>query len=240
MATGSPRPRIPAARSATASAAPPAAPFTAPTLVRLLARLAGPDTPAAGAPFAERLGQWLHWTDAAALSEALDGTVAPTPAPPGAATDVDALALTLRRTRETMARTIEADCSAARTDLGDDYAAWRRLVVNRQQAVQAGLAPLRARLRGALVAHSPALGRLAEVDTVMERAVGARERALLGATLPSLLQHHFERLRAGDADGWRDPFCRDLHELLMAALDLCLQPLEGLLAALQAAPSPVP
>jgi hypothetical protein len=206
--------------------------------VRLLARLAGPDAPSAQAPFDERLGQWLHWTDAAALSEALDGTGRPAPAAAPTGDDADSLALALRRTRETMARTIEADCSAARADLGDDYAAWRRLVVNRQQAVLAGLAPLRARLRGALVAHSPALGRLAEVDTVMERALGTRERALLGATLPSLLQRHFERLRAGDADGWRDPFCRDLHELLMAALDLCLQPLEGLLAALRAAPTP--
>lgn len=228
MATGSPRPRSPA---------PSAAPFTAPTLVRLLARLAGPDAPSAQAPFDERLGQWLHWTDAAALSEALDGTGA-SPAAATGTDDADTLGLALRRAREAMARTIEADCSAARTDLGDDYTAWRRLVVNRQQAVQAGLVPLRARLRAALVAQSPALGRLAEVDAVMERALGTRERALLGATLPSLLQRHFERLRAGDADGWRDPFCRDLHELLMAALDLCLQPLEGLLAALRAAPTP--
>lgn len=221
---------------------PPSASFTGPPLVRLLARLAGPDAPAAEAPFAERLGQWLHWTDAAALSAVLDG--APTPPAATASPDTDELALALQRARDTMARTIDADCSAARTDLdGADFTAWRRLVVNRQQSVQAGLVPLRARLRAALATRSPALARLAEVDALMERAVGARERALLTTTLPSLLQRHFERLRdaaSPDTAAWREPFCRDLQALLMAALDLCLQPLEGLLAALRTAPLDTP
>lgn len=222
-------------------AAAPAA-FTGPALVRLLARLAGPVTPAGEAPpFAERLGQWLHWTDAAALADALEGGPRGTPPASGAAAETADLVQALSRTRETLARSIEADCRDALENTGEaEFAAWRRRVVNRQQALQAGIAPLRARLRAALARRSAPLARLAEVDAVMERGLAAHERGLLATTLPSLLERHFDHLRATRPDDWRPPFCRDLHELLMAELDLRLQPAEGLLAALRAAPAADP
>ncbi|MFT4267926.1 MAG: DUF3348 family protein, partial [Xenophilus sp.] len=92
-------------------------------------------------------------------------------------------------------------------------------------------------LRDALAARSPALARLAAVDAVMERALAAREQALLGA-LPARLQKHFERLRreAGPEappSAWLPAFRRDLQALLLAELDFRLQPLEGLMQALR-------
>ncbi len=47
-------------------------------LVRSLARLDDTGVPDSGADFAERLSQWVGWTDAIALAAALDGpSVAP-------------------------------------------------------------------------------------------------------------------------------------------------------------------
>ena len=94
------------------------------------------------------------------------------------------------------------------------------------------------------------MGRLAVLDAVMERALGERERSLL-ANLPVLLAGHFERLRDGaeplpdDGDGegaqavpgapgpWLDVFRKDMQSVLLAELDIRLQPVEGLLAALR-------
>ena len=92
------------------------------------------------------------------------------------------------------------------------------------------------------------MGRLAVLDAVMERALGERERSLL-ANLPVLLAGHFERLRDAaqplpdDGDGaqaapgapgpWLDVFRKDMQSVLLAELDIRLQPVEGLLAALR-------
>jgi len=82
-----------------------------------------------------------------------------------------------------------------------------------------------------------------------------RERNLL-ASLPVLLAAHFERLReasqkaaaaAGDGDhtdpaskaaavapdAWLDVFRKDMQSVLLAELEVRLQPVEGLLAALR-------
>ncbi|MFJ0904018.1 DUF3348 family protein, partial [Bordetella bronchiseptica] len=88
---------------------------------------------------------------------------------------------------------------------------------------------------------------LAVVDAIMERSLGARERTLLAA-VPTLLERHFERLRqaalagpqeAGDAappqpGAWLATFGRDMRSVLLAELDIRLQPVEGLLAVLRA------
>jgi len=69
----------------------------------------------------------------------------------------------------------------------------------------------------------------------------AEGRAIVGnfpATVPGLLEKHFARLRQADeSDGgsgaWVDVFCRDMQGLLLAELDIRLQPIEGLLDALR-------
>jgi hypothetical protein len=138
----------------------------------------------------------------------------------------------------------------ARRDTATDYAPYRWRYRAKQQAMEASIGPLRGRLRATLAARSPALARLAAVDAVMEHALGARERSLL-STVPVLLQKHFERLRQadratlgdtqapGESDngvppgGWLDLFCQDMHGVLLAELDIRLQPVEGLLEALR-------
>lgn len=128
-----------------------------------------------------------------------------------------------------------------------------------QQTMEAHIARLRARLRERLALRSGEVARLAALDAVMERALARRERSLLAAA-PALLGARCERLRAqaletasiadttegaaaavpatasatvSASGSWAPAFRRDMQHLLLAELDLRLQPAEGLLAALR-------
>jgi hypothetical protein len=99
--------------------------------------------------------------------------------------------------------------------------------------MEVAIGPLRGRLRAVLAGRSPDMARLAALDAVMEQVLGAQEHRLL-ATLPALLEKHFVRLRDAGGDDWRTVFQRDLQGVLLAELDIRLQPVEGLLEALAA------
>jgi Protein of unknown function (DUF3348) len=231
--------------------------FSGPTLIRLLARLTDADLPESAQSLPDRLSQWLDWTDAIALSTALNGS------PPAQA---------IGARENSLAK--EADCARVRTALVDviardgagaarrrrsghahpldtavDYPAFRQHYLSMQQAMETAIGQLRERLRAALAATTPGMARLAAVDAVMERALGLRERSLL-ATVPGVLGGHFERLRrgheallaepqaAGEAaavtpGAWLDTFRKDMQSVMLAELELRFQPVEGLLAALR-------
>jgi hypothetical protein len=184
--------------------------FSGPALIRLLARLTDAGVPASGQPLADRLGHWLGWTDAIALSTALSGhpSAADTR---GAASDSTEDALCMR-VRTSLSNAIARDAtlaperqrSAARgrhvsqapvDDTPPDYAVFRQCYLARQEDMESAIGDLRARLRTRLAGRQPAMARLAAVDAVMERVLGARERVSLAA-VPGLLSMHFERLRA--------------------------------------------
>jgi hypothetical protein len=111
------------------------------------------------------------------------------------------------------------------------------------------IVPLRRRLRSTLADRSPALAKLAELDIVMEQVVGAQERALL-ASVAARLEPRFDRLRAphdkvasepaAASAPWRERFHQEMRGLLLAELDLRLQPLEGLLEACRQSIPPSP
>jgi cytochrome c551/c552 len=208
-------------------------PPTGTALVRLLAGLTDLDVPASNDAFAKRLSGWFDWTDAISLSAALDSAPAGTPERgAGAAAVASSLERELGRVRAALGKLVAARATAGDAD---DFADHRERCVACQQAMETNVGPLRRRARSALADVSPAMARLAALDAVMEQVVGARERVLL-ATLPARLEQHFERLRQDPADppaGWREAFARDLRALLLAELDLRLQPVEGLLAALR-------
>jgi hypothetical protein len=205
---------------------------TGSTLVRLLARLAEVEPPAGPQGFAERLSGWLDWTDAIALSAALEGGV-----PSGVRNP--AVQAEFTRLKAALAKAIDDDSGLTADPAAADFAPLRRRYLARQQAMEIAIGALRQRVRAALAAASPASSRLAGVDAVMERVVGERERLLL-AGVPSLLEKRFERLRAAQPDdgGWLDGFCRDLRAVLHAELEIRLQPVEGLLEALPQAAKP--
>jgi hypothetical protein len=185
-----------------------------PTLVRELAALDVAEVPADRATLAERLGGWLGWTDAIALAAVLD---APVPAPAGRAPAFDA-AGAVAQARAALARAIDT-----MGPLDEDDPEGQRRHRQQQQAMEARLGPLRARLRAALAARSADGARLAALDAVLEQALAARWREALAAG-PGWLARH-RRVRGGAAGP-------ALQRLLRAELDLRLEPLHGLAEAL--------
>lgn len=234
---------------------PTRAPSSGPTLIRLLARLTDVEAPEPGQSLAAQLGHWLGWTDAVALSSALNGATPPTTS--GTAAPGDDVARDCARVRAALTKAIDDNgTSASRSraqarvqpppdgDSAADYAVHRHRYLSLQQSMETTIAALRARLRTALSAQGPDMARLAAVDAVMERVLGAREQTLLIA-VPSMLEAHFERLRqAGEtaqnsggphaAAAWLRAFRDDMRAVLLAELDIRFQPVEGLLAALRA------
>ncbi len=217
-------------------------PVPGPAFIRLLARVTGVDIPASSPPVAGRLGQWIDWNRAVALSAALDGRL------PAAADDApvldggesDAAAAACARARRALEEAIAgpgpAGVRVQAAGLPPDFAPYRQHYLGLQRSMQAATGPLRGRLRDLLGRRSPAAARLAEVDAVMELALSPREQALL-ATVPALLGEHFERLRAAAPDAargdWPARFRHDMQRVLRAELDVRFHPIEGLLAALR-------
>lgn len=241
-------------------------------LIRLLGRLREAEgttraaaVPAAPLPFVERLSHWLGWTDAISLSAVLNApaTEASRTAARTGQVAADADTRECVALRQALARSIRDDnvLSAAPgraprqllpgetpAPPATDFAPYRQRYLTRQQAMEAGVDALCARLRGRLAARSPQAARLAAVEAVLSQVLDARERTLL-ATVPATLEAHFKRLRSAAAEAvaeaesraepappataWLDGFCQDMQALLLAELDFRFQPVDALLEALR-------
>ncbi|WP_206956308.1 DUF3348 domain-containing protein [Trinickia acidisoli] len=198
--------------------------FSGPALIRLLARLTDAGFPESGQPLADRLGQWLVWTDAIALSAALGSNpsagVSPCDLPPDPASDVLCM-----RVRTSLTNAIARDATLmsqrqrgharnrqdyAAADTAPDYAAFRQCYLSLQEGMETAIGHLRTQLRAMLAARESAMSRLASVDAVMERVLGIREHNALAA-VPGLLSVHFERLRDAElaTRGSMEPATRD-------------------------------
>jgi len=238
--------------------APKRTALSGPTLIRLLARLTDLDVPESRQSLSDQLSQWLGWTDAIALSSALNGN--PPAVASGARTFGSAEETECARVRTALVHAIADDgaspgakrrrpAQAPQHTAPADFPVFRQRCLAIQQAMETDIGILRGRLRAMLAARTPAMTRLAMVDAVMERALSERERSLLAA-VPTLLGRHFERLRqaeqaslvaaqaSGDAaeatpGAWLDVFRKDMQSVLLAELDVRFQPVEGLLAALR-------
>ncbi|QVQ27801.1 DUF3348 domain-containing protein [Achromobacter deleyi] len=247
--------------------------LSGPTLIRLLTRLTDADVQQSRQSLSDHLSLWLGWTDAIALSAALN--TSPPVIAPGARLFSSAEERECVRVRTTLADAIASDTAAtvakrltpgqapvkkpaALAEADADYSNFRQRYLSLQHTMETSIGNLRSRLRGMVAARNGEMTRLAVVDAIMDRALLPKERALLGA-IPKLLQVHFVRLRvaeeaalanaeAGDAaeaeitetppavtpGAWLDTFRKDMRSVLLAELDVRLQPVEGLLAALRA------
>ncbi|AWH17795.1 DUF3348 domain-containing protein [Stenotrophomonas sp. ZAC14D2_NAIMI4_7] len=204
-----------------------------PDFLRLLARLSDGAMPATSPALTDRLGQWVDWSRAVALSGALDGRL-PDPAEPAEA--LEDLLADCTQAETSLLASLNEDAEAERLlDLAEaaataNFASLRQRYLVLQRAMQTATGRLRGRLRDQLVHTSPELARLAEVDAVMEQTLSPREHALL-ATAPAVLGARFERVHG--QPGWRAPFRNDMRSLLLAELELRFHPIHGLLAALR-------
>ncbi len=129
------------------------------------------------------------------------------------------------------------------------YASFRRYHQAHQRDMESGVRSLRARVRDSVARASPQLQQLAALDAAFDGILGEREARLL-STIPSLLEKRFHHLRKAhqqtllaaqqaddNPDAWMKPgawlarFCNELQAVLLAELDLRLQPAVGLLEA---------
>jgi hypothetical protein len=260
------------------------------TLIRLLHDHAGAEGADSKQTFAERLSQWLGWTDAIALSAVLNGGTAPVPSTVASGRFMPARGVLaeFNRVRDDLAHAIHADrvlaplppappkpksakpkrpaaqpavadAPAAPPEDPTDFAPCRRQLSAHQRTMAERIATLRADVRLALTNQSAALGQLAAVDAVMDDALAAREKHVL-SLVPALLERRFEKLRgahpAAPADmppaaapeespsvpttvpappappAWRIACGREMQDVLLAELDLRLQPVRGMIEAL--------
>lgn len=236
--------------------------FNSSRLVRVLAELALADVPESKQSFAERLGQWLDFGDALTLYSALNADAsairsAPSPASAAAREEFVRVRSALADSISTDAvprpgkARVEFPVPAPQASLEEaaDFAPYRRYYLAHQRDMNAAIGPLRATVRAALAGHSATLERLAALDGVLDQALAARERSQL-ATVSVLLGRRFEHLleahraaldevhQEDDPQRWMAPggwlagFCAEMQTVLLAELELRLQPVAGLLAAL--------
>lgn len=205
-------------------------------LVGLLARFADAQVPDSDRSISDRLSHWLRWTDAISLSSVLGQPAGAAPSRAGAPGGAEeAEEAEVNRVHAALRKTLADDGGTATA--ATDFSPHRRRYVARQQAMENALGPLRGRLRSALAGRSGAMAQLAAVDMVMEQALSAHEQRVL-ATVPALLEKHFNRLRRAEVDRdespdtWRAGFARDMQSVLFAELDIRMQPIDGLLDAL--------
>lgn len=136
--------------------------------------------------------------------------------------------------------------AATKTDAG--YAPYHQRYLDQQRHMALRIDALRVHVRQAIAKASPQLGQLATFDAVMEQMLGGREQKLL-STVPVLLERRFGHLRkthqlgldlAQQQDdpalwrqpgGWLDVFGKEMQEVLLAELEVRLQPVVGLIEA---------
>ncbi len=240
--------------------------FSSSRLVRLVGGWTPPPPPS-GMDFAERLGLWLSAFDAIKLQSAQQtrrsppgrAQVAPRQALHG-------LEQQMQRVRAALAHAIAQDPVAwAGADAAQPgLAPFTRRHAELQRHMEQMIGPLREQARLSLASACPRLQPLAALDEVMQQVLAAREQPLL-AGLPALLAQRFAQLQAAAAQALppetqhiepTDPapsepaahtaadalqaFRQDWRQALLAELDLRLEPVAGLLAALNNEVNPSP
>lgn len=128
------------------------------------------------------------------------------------------------------------------------YEPYRRYCVAQQRDMGVNIRLLRTQVRVVLAKTSPALKALADLDAAFDGVLSDREGKLL-ATVPLLLERRFAHLFNGhqqwlaDAQqddnpalwmkpgAWLARFCHELQTVLLAELDVRLQPTQGLIEA---------
>ena len=187
--------------------------FNSSRLTRFLADLSVVDAAESKQAFAERLGEWLDFTDAITL-HALHNT---RQASPGAAqfkgqtVAGNAIRAEFARVRANLASSITKSCSPAGgearikwpslptpslgggSEIVADYEPFHRFYLAHQRDMEASIRPMRARVRLALSQASPGLRQLAALDAALDKILFDRERKLL-STVPLLLEKRFGQL----------------------------------------------
>lgn len=211
--------------------------FSNSRLVRLLGQGVPADFEASGMDVAERLSLWLNAFDAIGLQgthQAIRAMATAATGKPAAIRTVPNLAEDFQRVRSVLADLVAREPLAAATDesagaADGGFARYQQRHLHLQRQMEQMIAALRDHVRQALSRASPALRQLATLDAAFEQMLATREQALL-ATVPARLQRRFAQLR--EADGGLQTFHQGWGAALLAELDLRLEPVAGLIDAL--------
>ena len=237
--------------------------FHSSRLIRTLADLAVLETAGPTNAFAEKLGLWIDFTDAIALSGVHSAIPADLQvgAPSVAGVPLqEEFAMVRASLENTIAKNGSPGTGRTRAELAlpkldtplDDskaYAPFRRYHQAHQRDMETNVRSLRARVRDGVAEASPKLRQLVALDAAFDSILGEREAKLL-SSIPSLLEKRFNFLRHAhlqtqlgqqqtddNPDLWMKPgawlarLCAELQTVLLAELDLRLQPTIGLLEA---------
>ncbi len=230
-------------------------------LVRFLTDLAVSNTEPAQQQFAERLGRFLNFSDAITLSAALDeADKQHFDAHPASKDAIEEAFLQTRNTLVTaIIKSCAPNVEQARIKLPTipmmgpfDQAAifdrYHRFYATHQQSFDTCLRSLRAHIRNAIAGVSPTLKQLAVLDAAYDEILADRSRKLF-SMIPKILEKRFDflfkqhqetlaaRHQEDDrniwtqAGGWIERFNNELQGLLLAELDVRLQPALGLVEA---------
>lgn len=235
--------------------------FHSSRLIRTLADLAVLQTTEPAAALGEKLALWIDFADAIALTGVHNaGILDPqSAAQPEAGFAVAQEFTKVRASLEgVIAKSSSPNTGRTRAELSlpkldlplDDakvYTPLRRYHQAHQRDMESSVRSVRAKVRDGVAAASPKLRQLTALDASFEGILCEREARLL-STIPSLMEKRFHQLRKAhlqtlptddQPDRWMKPgawlarFCTELQTVLLAELDLRLQPAVGLLEALQ-------
>lgn len=135
-------------------------------------------------------------------------------------------------------------------DVAVAYESYRRYYVAQQRDMGLNIRMLRIQVRAVLAKASPALKTLADLDAAFDGVLSDREGKLL-ATVPLFLERRFTHLFNGHQQwltdarqddhpalwmkpgAWLARFCHELQTVLLAELDVRLQPTLGLIEAFE-------
>lgn len=238
--------------------------FHSSQLIRTLADLAVLETTGPAAAFGEKLGLWIGFTDAIALTAVHNTNTVeemPSAALPVAGLSLgDEFAKVRASLESTITKSQAPNTGRTRAELTlpklegplEDvkaYTPFRRYHQAHQRDMETNIRSLRAKVREGVAKASPALRQLTALDAAFDGILAEREGRLL-AGIPTLLERRFNHLRKAhlqtlrdrqvtdeNPDLWMKPgawlarFCAELQAVLLAELDLRLQPTVGLLEA---------
>jgi hypothetical protein len=234
--------------------------FHSSPLIRTLADLAVIETAGPAAALGEKLGLWIDFADAISLTGVLNAGTLDAPSSRMGSSVADEFAKSRAGLEAAITKSSSPNTGRTRAELSlpaldeplDDpklYAPLRRYHLAHQRDMENSVRLVRAKVRDGVAASAPQLLQLVALDAAFEGILVEREARLL-STIPSLMEKRFNQLRKAylqtlqtqPADdkpalwmkpgAWLARFCTELQTVLLAELDLRLQPAVGLLEAL--------
>lgn len=224
--------------------------FHASALIRCLARMGNDDVALPAEHFAVRLADFFDFSEAVVLSSA-QGVAAAV----AAETDLEGFAIVEEyrqgraRIEHAIGRSFTPDPGPARAacpsakvgpdfDVARAYEPFHRFYLVQQRDMDFAVRQLHAGIRQSLSSLTVRLRRLAALDKAFEEILAERSRQLL-SRVPVLAARRFAELCSRPTEQGVSPdprimrFRQDLQALLLAELDIRLQPLAGLVDTYQ-------